>query len=65
MAEGDNHKITVDLTLETRGLTHLSQVMKKIDAVKGVLGVSRMGDEVVKKARVDSSKSMSEIKKPD
>ncbi|HEY97939.1 MAG TPA: bifunctional (p)ppGpp synthetase/guanosine-3',5'-bis(diphosphate) 3'-pyrophosphohydrolase [Dehalococcoidia bacterium] len=65
MAEGDNHKITVDLTLETRGLTHLSQVMKKIDAVKSVLGVSRMGDAVVKKAKVNSSKSMIEIKKPD
>ena len=65
MAEGDNHKITVDLTLETRGLAHLSQVMKKIDAVKGVLGVSRMGDEVSKKAKVDSSKSMSKIKKSD
>lgn len=65
MAEGDNHKITVDLTLETRGLAHLSQVMKKIDAVKGVLGVSRMGDEVSKKAEVDSSKSTSKIKKSD
>jgi GTP pyrophosphokinase len=49
MAEGDNHKITVDLTLETRGLAHLSQVMKKIDAIKGVLSVSRMGDEVSQK----------------
>ncbi len=65
MVEGDNHKITVDLSLETRGLAHLSQVMKKIDAIKGVLGVSRMGDEVSKKAKVDSSKSLNEIKKSD
>lgn len=65
MVEGENHKITVDLTLETRGLAHLNQVMKKIDAVKGVLGVSRMGDDVSKIAEVDSPKSMSKVKKSD
>jgi predicted RNA-binding protein with RPS1 domain len=45
----------VDLTLETRGLAHLSRVMKKLDAVKGIVGVTRIGDETSRKTGVDTS----------
>lgn len=65
MSEGDYQKITVDLALETRGLAHLSQVMKKIDAVKGVLNVSRTSGETAKPMKVKSLKSASKIIKHD
>jgi guanosine-3',5'-bis(diphosphate) 3'-pyrophosphohydrolase len=48
LANGDGQTITLFLTLETRGLAQLSQILKKIDAVKGVIGVSRIGDEAVR-----------------
>jgi guanosine-3',5'-bis(diphosphate) 3'-pyrophosphohydrolase len=51
----DNQRIMVDLTLETKGLAHLSHVMKKLDAVKGIVGVTRIGDETSRKSGVDSS----------
>ncbi|MFH1646639.1 MAG: ACT domain-containing protein, partial [Chloroflexota bacterium] len=55
LADGDGHTITVYLTVETRGLAHLSQLLKKIDAVKGVIGVSRVGDDAAKKGAADAS----------
>ena len=45
LAEGDGRTVTLFLTLETKGLAHLSQILKKIDGVKGVISVSRAGVE--------------------
>jgi GTP pyrophosphokinase len=45
LADGDGQTITMFLTLETKGLAQLSQILKKIDGVKGVISVSRVGIE--------------------
>jgi len=43
MANGNGRNITLYLTLEITGLAQLSQVLKKIDGVRGVTSVSRIG----------------------
>ena len=45
MADGNGQNVTLHLTIEITGLAQLSQVLKKVDTVKGVLNVSRVGDE--------------------
>jgi GTP pyrophosphokinase len=50
LANGDGQTITMNLTLEIKGLTQLSQVLKKIDGVRGVISVSRVGGDAVKPA---------------
>ncbi len=55
LAEGNGHTISLSLTLETRGLAQLSRLLKKIDAAKGVIGVTRIGDEASKKSSAESS----------
>ncbi len=45
LADGNGQNITMFLTLETKGLAQLSQILKKIDGVKGVVSVSRVGTE--------------------
>jgi len=55
LADGDGQTITLYLTLETKGLAHLSQVLKRIDAVKGVLSATRIGDDISKQSPADSS----------
>jgi len=45
LGESDGQNITMFLTLETKGLAQLSQILKKIDGVKGVISVSRVGIE--------------------
>ncbi len=40
---------SVFFTLETKGLAQLSRLLKKIEAVKGVLSATRIGDEASKK----------------
>ncbi len=54
LADGDGHTITLFLTLETKGLAQLSQVLKRIDTVKGVISVTRIGDEISKKSPAGS-----------
>jgi GTP pyrophosphokinase len=49
VAEGDGQTVSLFLTLETKGLAQLSRLLKKIDVVRGVLGVTRVGGEVAKK----------------
>ena len=49
LADGDGHNITLYLTLETTGLAQLSQLLKKIDAVNGVISVMRIGNDTAKK----------------
>jgi len=46
LADGDGHSISLFLTLETKGLAQLSQILKKIEAVKGVISVSRIGKDI-------------------
>jgi guanosine-3',5'-bis(diphosphate) 3'-pyrophosphohydrolase len=48
LANGDGHTITMYLTLETKGLAQLSQILKKIDGVRGVLSVTRVGVDTPK-----------------
>ncbi len=48
LANGVHQRVTLYLTLETRGLAQLSDILKKIDAVKGVISVTRIGDETAK-----------------
>ncbi len=55
LANGDGQTITLFLTLETKGLAQLSHILKKIDAVKGVIGVSRIGNEVTRQGVADTS----------
>lgn len=45
LADGAGETTTMFLTLETKGLAQLSQILKKIDGVKGVINVSRVGLE--------------------
>jgi GTP pyrophosphokinase len=45
----DNSAVTVYFTLETRDLAQLSRLLVKIEGVKGVVSVSRVGDEAVMK----------------
>jgi GTP pyrophosphokinase len=55
LANGDGQNITMFLTLETKGLAQLSQVLKKIDGVKGVVSVSRVGPEAAKQGTGDTA----------
>ncbi len=50
LANGDGHTITMYLTLETKGLTQLSQILKKIDGVRGVISVTRVGVDTPKQS---------------
>jgi guanosine-3',5'-bis(diphosphate) 3'-pyrophosphohydrolase len=45
LADGTGETTTIFLTLETKGLAQLSHILKKIDGVKGVINVSRVGLE--------------------
>jgi guanosine-3',5'-bis(diphosphate) 3'-pyrophosphohydrolase len=49
MADGNGQEVALHLTIEITGLTQLSQVLKKVDGIKGVVSVSRVGDEKKKK----------------
>ncbi|MBN1160825.1 MAG: bifunctional (p)ppGpp synthetase/guanosine-3',5'-bis(diphosphate) 3'-pyrophosphohydrolase [Dehalococcoidales bacterium] len=48
LANGNGQQITISLALQTTGLAQLSDILKRIDAVKGVIGVSRVGEEALK-----------------
>jgi guanosine-3',5'-bis(diphosphate) 3'-pyrophosphohydrolase len=58
LADSGGNTIFLFLTLETKGLAQLSQLLKKIDAVKGVISVTRIGDEASKRSSADSSVPM-------
>jgi guanosine-3',5'-bis(diphosphate) 3'-pyrophosphohydrolase len=55
LTNGHGSTVSISLTLETKGLAHLSQLLKKIDAVKGVLRVMRIGDTASSKSDIGSS----------
>ena len=45
LAPHDDHTVSADFTLETEGLAQLSRLLRKIDAVRGVISITRTGDE--------------------
>jgi len=45
----DDGTISTFLTLETRGLAQLSRLLAKIEGVRGVLNITRIGDEAITK----------------
>lgn len=45
MHNHDDHTVTMDFTLETQGLAQLSRLLKKVESVKGVIRIVRVGDE--------------------
>lgn len=48
-ANRDDYTTLTSLTLETKGLAHLSRLMGKIEGVRGVISVTRVGDEATMK----------------
>lgn len=50
----DDHSTSLYLTLETRGIAQLSQLLKKIEGIRGVISVARVGGEAsIKTKEVD------------
>jgi len=47
----DDHSVTLYFTFQTRDLAQLSRLMGKIDGIRGVTGVSRVGDEATAKPK--------------
>jgi guanosine-3',5'-bis(diphosphate) 3'-pyrophosphohydrolase len=47
----DDHTVTEYFTLQTKDLAQLSRLMAKIDGIRGVIGVSRVGDEATIKPK--------------
>jgi GTP pyrophosphokinase len=45
----DDHTVTEHLTLETKGLAQLSRLLARIEGVRGVISVVRVGDEATTK----------------
>ncbi|MAF85608.1 MAG: (p)ppGpp synthetase [Dehalococcoidales bacterium] len=46
----DGDAVTENFTLETRGLAHLSRLLVRIEGIRGVISVARIGDEATTKA---------------
>jgi GTP pyrophosphokinase len=52
----EDHTVTEDFTLETEGLAQLSRLLKKMEVVKGVISITRVGDgAAIKVAKSDSA----------
>jgi len=47
----DDHSVSEYFTLQTKNLAQLSRLLAKIEGVRGVIKVSRVGDEATTKAR--------------
>jgi guanosine-3',5'-bis(diphosphate) 3'-pyrophosphohydrolase len=62
LANGNGQRIAISLTLQTTGLAQLSDILKRIDAVKGVISVSRVGEEVPKQGLSGSPAAIKKIK---
>ena len=45
----DNHTVTTSFTLEIKGLAQLSRLLGRIEGVRGVISVARIGDEATAK----------------
>jgi len=51
LADHDNNTTSVYFTLQTKDLAQLSRLMTRIDGIRGVTGVSRVGDEATIKPK--------------
>jgi len=49
LSNHDNHKVSMYFTLQTKGLAQLSRILAKIERIRGVFSVSRVGDEATVK----------------
>ena len=49
-ANHDDHTTSLYFTLETRGLAQLSRLLARIEGIRGVISVARVGDEAVAKS---------------
>jgi guanosine-3',5'-bis(diphosphate) 3'-pyrophosphohydrolase len=47
----DSHKVIESFTLQAKDLAQLSRIMAKIDGIRGVIGVSRIGNEAATKPK--------------
>jgi GTP pyrophosphokinase len=45
VTEHNDRTTTIILTVETKGLAHLSRILARIGGVRGVLNMNRVGDE--------------------
>ncbi len=45
LANHEDRTISVFMTLEIGGLTQLSRLLRKVDAIRGVINITRVGDE--------------------
>ena len=45
----DDGTTSTFITLDTKGLTQLSQLLARIEGVRGVIGITRLGDEATTK----------------
>jgi GTP pyrophosphokinase len=46
-ANRDDHTTSTLLSLETKGLAQLSRIMERIEGIRGVISVSRVGEETI------------------
>ncbi len=54
LVNGNGQTVSLFMTLQTKGLPQLSEILKKIDGVKGVINVIRIGEDAVKQSTADS-----------
>ncbi len=54
LTNGDGQRVSMFLTLQTKGLPQLSEILKKIDGVKGVISINRIGYDITKQGSADS-----------
>jgi GTP pyrophosphokinase len=55
LTNGTHQRVTMFLTMQTKGLAHLSKILKKIDGVKGVISVTRIGEDTSKQSSADAA----------
>ncbi|MBI2869544.1 MAG: bifunctional (p)ppGpp synthetase/guanosine-3',5'-bis(diphosphate) 3'-pyrophosphohydrolase [Chloroflexi bacterium] len=53
----DDYTAQIDLVIETKGLAQLSRILKKIETVKGIISVTRVGKEAKESAPVKNPRS--------
>jgi GTP pyrophosphokinase len=64
MADSNGRTVTMYISMEITGLPQLGQVLKKIDGVKGVISVSRVGDEAAKKSAGNAANPHRRVRTP-
>ncbi len=62
LSNGNGEQIMISLDLQTKGLAQLSDILKKIDTVKGVVSVSRIGGEKLKQSSAGSPAGAKKLK---